>query len=79
MYVLLHTRARLWCGSYMSRVYERTNNERISFEVGIYVCARMCVCVVSVRGLEDRSVCSVRFCPCEIIINDIKVVERKAG
>ena len=43
------------------------------------MCARACVCVVSVRGLEDRSVCSVRFCPCEIIINDIKVVERKAG
>lgn len=39
----------------------------------------MCVCVCAVRGLEDRSVCSVRFCPCEIIINDIKVAGRKAG
>lgn len=43
MYALLHTRARarLWCCSYMSLVYERTNNERISFEVGICVCVHV--------------------------------------
>lgn len=49
---LTYARARLWCCSYMSLVYERTNNERISFEVGI--CVRVCGTGIG------RSVCLFR-------------------